>query len=154
MDLPQLTEDQPSHRPLVAAHAMPWPGEMAVFRSPSTDGFELLTTFGSRARIGALASDFYPGPILTAAKLPAVVRGESHRPHLHRIHPASRPTLCWSRVTDARSAAAFSTLRSRSASSAWRTRSDSARRTASGSGTSPVIGRGGPARGPCGSSLS
>jgi len=62
MDLPQLTEDQPAHRPMVAAHAVPWPGEMAVFRSPSTDGFELLTTFGSRARIGMLVSDFYPGP--------------------------------------------------------------------------------------------
>jgi hypothetical protein len=33
-----------------------------VFRSPSTDRFELLTTFGSRARIGALISDLYPGP--------------------------------------------------------------------------------------------
>ena len=62
MVLPQLTEDQPAHRPLVAAHAVPWPGEMAVFRSPSTDGFELLTTFGSRARIGTLVSDLYPGP--------------------------------------------------------------------------------------------
>ncbi|RBI67931.1 hypothetical protein DQW77_16895 [Roseovarius sp. TE539] len=62
LDLPQLTEDQPAHRPLVAAHAAPWPGEMAVFRSPSTDGFELLATFGSRARIGALVSDFYAGP--------------------------------------------------------------------------------------------
>jgi hypothetical protein len=62
MDLPQLTEDQPAHRPFVAAHAVPWPGEMAVFRSPSTDGFELLTTFGSRARIGALVSDFFAGP--------------------------------------------------------------------------------------------
>jgi hypothetical protein len=61
MDLPQLTEDQPAHRPF-AAHAVPWPGEMAVFRSPSTDGFELLTTFGSRARIGTLVSDFYAGP--------------------------------------------------------------------------------------------
>jgi len=47
---------------MVAAHAVPWPGEMAVFRSPSTDGFALLTTFGSRARIGTLVSDFYPGP--------------------------------------------------------------------------------------------
>ena len=62
MDLPQLTEDQPAHRPFVAAHAMPWPGEMAVFRSPAIDGFELLTTFGSRARIGTLVSDFYAGP--------------------------------------------------------------------------------------------
>ncbi|MCD1635497.1 glycoside hydrolase TIM-barrel-like domain-containing protein [Martelella mediterranea] len=30
MDLPQLTEDQPAHRPFVAAHAVPWPGEMGV----------------------------------------------------------------------------------------------------------------------------
>ncbi|MBJ3764421.1 glycoside hydrolase/phage tail family protein [Maribius pontilimi] len=62
MDLPQLTEDQPAHRPFIAAHATPWPGEMAVFRSPSTDGFELLMTFGGRARIGTLVSDFYSGP--------------------------------------------------------------------------------------------
>ena len=62
MDLPQLTEDQSAHRPFLAAHARPWPGEMAVFRSPSSDGFALLTTFGSRARIGALVSDFYSGP--------------------------------------------------------------------------------------------
>lgn len=63
MDLPQLLEDQAAHRPMVAAHAVPWPGEMAVFRSPSTDGFELLTSFGGRARMGALVSDFYSGPI-------------------------------------------------------------------------------------------
>ncbi|SEL47587.1 baseplate multidomain protein megatron [Jannaschia helgolandensis] len=62
MDLPQLTEDQPAHRPFVAAHAVPWPGVMAAFRSPSTDGFELLTTFGGRARIGTLVSDFFAGP--------------------------------------------------------------------------------------------
>jgi hypothetical protein len=62
LDLPQISEDQPAHRPLIAAHASPWPGEIAVFRSPSTDGFTLLTTFGSRARIGTLAFDFFPGP--------------------------------------------------------------------------------------------
>ena len=62
LDLPQLTEDQAAHRPFVVAHAVPWPGELAVFRSPSTDGFELLTTFGGRARIGALVSDFFAGP--------------------------------------------------------------------------------------------
>ncbi|WP_230721455.1 hypothetical protein [Martelella mediterranea] len=33
-----------------------------MFRSPSTDGFELLTTAQSRARIGALVSDFHAGP--------------------------------------------------------------------------------------------
>lgn len=62
LDLPQLSEDQPAHRPMVAAHAVPWPGEMAVFRSPGADGFALLSTFGSRARIGTLVSDFYQGP--------------------------------------------------------------------------------------------
>jgi hypothetical protein len=62
LDLPQLSEDQPAHRPMVAAHAVPWPGEMAVFRSPGADGFALLTTFASRPRIGTLVSDFYPGP--------------------------------------------------------------------------------------------
>ena len=62
LDLPQLTEDQPAHRPLIAAHAVPWPGEIAVFRSPSGDGFALLTSFGTRARIGALVSDLYAGP--------------------------------------------------------------------------------------------
>ena len=62
LDLPQITEDQPAHRPLIAAHASRWPGEIAVFRSASADGFNLLTTFGSRARIGTLAFDFFPGP--------------------------------------------------------------------------------------------
>ncbi|MFC3704302.1 glycoside hydrolase TIM-barrel-like domain-containing protein [Devosia honganensis] len=62
LDLPQLSENQPAHRPFAAAHAVPWPGQMAVFRSPSTDGFELLTSFGTRARIGVLAFDFWSGP--------------------------------------------------------------------------------------------
>jgi hypothetical protein len=62
LDLPQISEDQRAHLPLIAAHASPWPGEIAVFRSASTDGFNLLTTFGSRARIGTLAFDFFPGP--------------------------------------------------------------------------------------------
>ena len=62
LDLPQLSEDHPAHRPLIAAHANPWPGEIAVFRSASSDGFRLLTTFGTRARIGMLVSDLWPGP--------------------------------------------------------------------------------------------
>lgn len=62
LDLPQLTEDQAAHRPFAAAHAVPWPGEIAVYRSPSSDGFDLLTTFGTRARMGTVVSDFYAGP--------------------------------------------------------------------------------------------
>ena len=63
LDLPQLREDQPAHRPFVAAHAKPWPGEIAVYRSAETDGFALLTTFGGRARIGVLAADVFSGPV-------------------------------------------------------------------------------------------
>ncbi|MBW6496554.1 MAG: hypothetical protein K0B16_18765, partial [Burkholderiaceae bacterium] len=63
LDLPQLREDQPAHRPFVAAHAKPWPGEIAVYRSAATDGFSLLTTFGTRARMGVLAADFHSGPV-------------------------------------------------------------------------------------------
>ena len=35
---------------------------MAVWRSPSLDGFELVTTFGGRARMGVLVDALYPGP--------------------------------------------------------------------------------------------
>ncbi|TYO91415.1 putative tail protein [Oceanicella actignis] len=62
LDLPQLTDDAPAHRPRIAAFSVPWPGEMAVFRSPSTDGFELLTALGAQARIGTLVTDFHAGP--------------------------------------------------------------------------------------------
>src|SRR5690606_19825185 len=61
MDLPQLTEDQPAHRPFAAADAVPWPREVALFRSPSTDVCALLTPFGSRARIGPLVCDLCAG---------------------------------------------------------------------------------------------
>jgi hypothetical protein len=63
LDLPQLREDQPAHRPLIAAHAKPWPGEIAIYRSAATDGFTLLTTLNTRARMGVLAADFHAGPI-------------------------------------------------------------------------------------------
>ncbi|WP_019956696.1 baseplate multidomain protein megatron [Yoonia vestfoldensis] len=63
LDLPQLREDQPAHRPFVAAHARPWPGAIAVYRSAAMDGFELLNTFGTRARVGRLAADFFAGPV-------------------------------------------------------------------------------------------
>jgi hypothetical protein len=62
LDLPQLTEDQLPHRPFVAAHALPWPGEMAVWRSPASEGFELLASVGAPARIGRLVSDLPAGP--------------------------------------------------------------------------------------------
>ncbi|WP_347268124.1 glycoside hydrolase TIM-barrel-like domain-containing protein [Paracoccus sp. (in: a-proteobacteria)] len=63
LDLPQLSETQVAHHPLVAAQATPWPGTMAVYRSPEASGFELLTSFSTRARMGVLTADLYSGPV-------------------------------------------------------------------------------------------
>lgn len=62
LDLPQISEDQAPHQPLLAAHAKPWSGSMAVYRSFETSGFDLMTTFSSRARMGSLAAPLYAGP--------------------------------------------------------------------------------------------
>jgi hypothetical protein len=62
LDLPQLRESVPAHQPLLAVHAVPWPGRVAVWRSPGEDGFELVTTLGRPARMGRLVADLWPGP--------------------------------------------------------------------------------------------
>ncbi|GHE05464.1 gene transfer agent (GTA) protein [Defluviimonas sp. 20V17] len=62
LDLPQLRDSTPAHQPLIAADAQPWPGQVAVFRSPALDGFSLLTTSQSRASVGVLAADLPAGP--------------------------------------------------------------------------------------------
>jgi hypothetical protein len=63
LDLPQLRESVPAHHPLVAVHAVPWPGRVAVWKSPGEDGFELVATLGRPARMGRLAADLYAGPV-------------------------------------------------------------------------------------------
>ncbi|PZO63605.1 MAG: hypothetical protein DI498_13030 [Paracoccus denitrificans] len=63
LDLPQLRDDVPAHQPLIAATAKPWPGALAVYRSPGEDGFELVTTIRRRANMGRLAADLWPGPV-------------------------------------------------------------------------------------------
>ncbi len=62
LDLPQLREDIPAHRPWVVADAAPWPGEMAVYRSLTRDGWTLSRTITRRARMGTLAADLPAGP--------------------------------------------------------------------------------------------
>ena len=52
LDLPQISEDQPAHRPLIAAHASPWPGGIAVFRSASTDGCSSAISWASGLSVG------------------------------------------------------------------------------------------------------
>jgi hypothetical protein len=63
MDLPQLREDVPAHRPYLAADAAPWPGALGVYRSPALDSFAFLTGVDGRARMGRLASVLFPGPV-------------------------------------------------------------------------------------------
>ena len=63
LDLPQLTEAHVAHHPLAAVHVTPWPGTMAVWRSPELSGFDLLTSFTTRARIGVLTADLFSGPV-------------------------------------------------------------------------------------------
>lgn len=63
LDLPQLHESTAAHQPLTAVHAVPWPGRVAVWTSPSADGFTLATTLGRPARMGRLVSPLYAGPV-------------------------------------------------------------------------------------------
>ncbi len=63
LDLPQLSETEIDHQPLIAADARPWPGTLAVWRSASADGFSLIQTLGARARMGVLVEDLPQGPV-------------------------------------------------------------------------------------------
>jgi hypothetical protein len=63
LDLPQLSETEIDHQPLIAADARPWPGTLAVWRSASSDGFSLIQTLGARARMGVMAEGLGPGPV-------------------------------------------------------------------------------------------
>ena len=63
IDLPLLRGDEAPYVGYIAANADPWPGAVAVYRSPSTSGYELNTIAGARATLGATVHDFYSGPL-------------------------------------------------------------------------------------------
>ncbi|WP_457650483.1 baseplate multidomain protein megatron, partial [Profundibacter sp.] len=63
MDLPQISDAVPAHRPYAAVFAKPWYGTAAVWRSADTSGFTLLDTIGKAAQIGALVADLPAGPL-------------------------------------------------------------------------------------------
>ena len=63
MDLPQLSDAVPAHRPYAAVFAKPWYGTAAVWRSASASGFALLDTIGQPAHMGTLAADLPAGPL-------------------------------------------------------------------------------------------
>jgi len=63
MNLPQLADTVPPHRPYAAVFARPWYGTGAVWRSADTSGFALLETIGQPAKMGTLAADLPAGPL-------------------------------------------------------------------------------------------
>jgi hypothetical protein len=63
MDLPQLREDAPAHRPYAAVRAAPWYGEAGIWWSPDEAGFTLLDVAEAPAQTGTLAADLPAGPL-------------------------------------------------------------------------------------------
>ena len=62
LDLPHLNAAYDAHQPLFAASARPWPGAMAVYRSPGSDGFTLQTAVNIPALIAETVDAFEAGP--------------------------------------------------------------------------------------------
>ena len=63
VDLPLLRGDEAPYGGYVAANADPWPGAVAVYRSPSTSGYELNAIVAARPTLGATVFGFYSGPL-------------------------------------------------------------------------------------------
>ncbi|MDJ0514326.1 MAG: phage tail protein, partial [Methyloceanibacter sp.] len=72
MDLPLLRGDEAPYAGYVAATADPWPAAVAVYRSPSTSGFELNAIVPARATMGLTDSDLYGGPLYRFDRLNAL----------------------------------------------------------------------------------
>lgn len=62
LDLPLLRGDEIAHAGYVAAYQSPWPGSIAVYRSPGADGFLLNTQLAARATMGETRSGLASGP--------------------------------------------------------------------------------------------
>lgn len=63
LDLPLLRGDEPEHARYFAASQSPWPGAVALFRSPTETGFTMLGLAGAPAIVGELAEALAPGPL-------------------------------------------------------------------------------------------
>jgi hypothetical protein len=61
LDLPLLTGEEVPHAPHVAVAAEPWPGRVAVWSAPGTDGFALNTLLSVPAVIGRMESSLGMG---------------------------------------------------------------------------------------------
>jgi hypothetical protein len=63
LDLPWIKDSQKTSAPFVAAYASPWPGDVAVLRSPTDSGFVLDATLIQPCSFGVTATDFWSGPL-------------------------------------------------------------------------------------------
>jgi hypothetical protein len=63
LDLPLLRGDEPPYAGYIAGNANPWPGAVAVYRSPSLSGYELNTIIAARPTLGRTVHDLYSGPL-------------------------------------------------------------------------------------------
>ena len=63
LDLPFFRSGEAEETGFVAANASPWPGAIAFYRSPTTNGFELNAIAELQATHGETVFDFYSGPL-------------------------------------------------------------------------------------------
>jgi hypothetical protein len=63
LDLPLLRGDETPQTGYITADADPWPGAVAVFRSPSTSGYELNAIVAARPTLGKTIFGFWSGPL-------------------------------------------------------------------------------------------
>ena len=63
LDLPLLVGNEEAHAPHIAAFADPWPGQVAVYRSPVNSAFALDSLMPSQTIMGETNTDFFSGPV-------------------------------------------------------------------------------------------
>ena len=63
LDLPLLPGDETSTGARIAVLAEPWPGSVAVYRAPGSEGYGLVLAVDRPATIGRLAEPLPPGPL-------------------------------------------------------------------------------------------
>ena len=62
LDIPQLADDDSDVAGYAAAAKSPWPGTIAIWRSPETSGFSLKALLPTPATTGVTKNDLQPGP--------------------------------------------------------------------------------------------
>ncbi|HXG79706.1 MAG TPA: glycoside hydrolase/phage tail family protein [Methyloceanibacter sp.] len=63
LDLPLLRGDEAGQAGYITAYADPWPGSIAVYRSPTDSGFELNAIITARPTAGKTLASFWSGPL-------------------------------------------------------------------------------------------